>query len=442
MDSIFDLDHLYRTYFKMALPSVFGLMVSVVYNLADTFFIAQSNDTALIAGVSLCAPVFTALMAFGNIYGQGGSSLISRLLGQDDREGTGRVSSFCFYVALTTGVVLAALMMLFRVPLLGILGATAETMPHAEAYYTVLAIGAPATVLNFIHSNLVRCEGMATQSMIGSIGGTVINIILDPILITTVGWGAGGAAIATIVGYLCSDLYFLWLLHKKSRCLSVKLSQCHVTGRELQQILGVGVTAALSNLMQSLTVIVMNQFLLPYGNDKIAAMGIASKVSMIAQLVLVGFSFGGIPLFGYLYGAKKLDVMRKLIRFCLTFLVSIAAVLSLILCLNSGALMRLFVQDAGMIATGAQMLRWQVCTAAFGGVVLLLTVLFQATGKIVPSFLLSISRQGVVFLLALVVCVHLFQYQGVLMAQAVADILSAALALGLLAASRDIIAKQ
>ena len=204
MGSIFDLDHLYRTYFKMALPSVFGLMVSVVYNLADTFFIAQSNDTALIAGVSLCAPVFTALMAFGNIYGQGGSSLISRLLGQDDREGTGRVSSFCFYVALTTGVVLAALMMLFRVPLLGILGATAETMSHAQAYYTVLAIGAPATVLNFIHSNLVRCEGMATQSMIGSIGGTVINIILDPILITTVGWGARGAAIATIVRRRCS----------------------------------------------------------------------------------------------------------------------------------------------------------------------------------------------------------------------------------------------
>ena len=381
-------------------------------------------------------------MAFGNIYGQGGSSLISRLLGQDDREGTGRVSSFCFYVALTTGVVLAALMMLFRVPLLGILGATAETMPHAQAYYTVLAIGAPATVLNFIHSNLVRCEGMATQSMIGSIGGTVINIILDPILITTVGWGAGGAAIATIVGYLCSDLYFLWLLHKKSRCLSVKLSQCHVTGRELQQILGVGVTAALSNLMQSLTVIVMNQFLLPYGNDKIAAMGIASKVSMIAQLVLVGFSFGGIPLFGYLYGAKKAgrDVQAHPLLSDLPRLHCRGAVPHPLP--EFRALMRLFVQDAGMIATGAQMLRWQVYTAAFGGVVLLLTVLFQATGKIIPSFLLSISRQGVVFLLALVVCVHLFQYQGVLMAQAVADILSAALALGLLAASRDIIAKQ
>lgn len=181
-------------------------------------------------------------MAFGNIYGQGGAHSFPACWDRTTVRAPARVSSFCFYVALTTGVVLAALMMLFRVPLLGILGATAETMPHAQAYYTVLAIGAPATVLNFIHSNLVRCEGMATQSMIGSIGGTVINIILDPILITTVGWGAGGAAIATIVGYLCSDLYFLWLLHKKSRCLSVKLSQCHVTGRELPAGFGVGVT--------------------------------------------------------------------------------------------------------------------------------------------------------------------------------------------------------
>ena len=442
MDSLFDTRHLYRSYFKMALPVVLGMVVTLVYNLADTFFTAQTNDTDLIAGVSLCAPVFTALMAFGNIYGQGGSSLISRLLGKQDGEGAKRVSSFCFYIALATGIVLAVVLTAFNRPVLTLLGADADTLPHSREYYLVLVVCAPIMVLSFIHSSLVRCEGMSTESMIGTVLGAVINIILDPILISAAGMGAMGAAVATVIGYLCSVLYFLWLLRKKSRCLSVKFSLCRIGVGELRQILGVGVTAALSNLMQSLCIIVINQFLLPYGNDKIAAMGIASKVSMIAQLVLVGFSFGGIPLFGYLYGAKKRDVMRKLIRFCLTFLVSIAVVLSLILCLNSGALMQLFVQDAGMIATGAQMLRWQVYTAAFGGVVLLLTVLFQATGKIIPSFLLSISRQGVVFLLALVVCVHLFQYQGVLMAQAVADILSAALALGLLAASRDIIAKQ
>lgn len=442
MDAIFDLNHPYRTYFKMTLPSVLGMVVTLIYNLADTYFIAQTNDTAMIAGVSVCAPVFTALMAFGNIYGQGGSSLISRLLGQNDREGTERVSSFCFYISIATGAVLAVLMLLFRVPMLHLLGASAEAYPHAEAYYTVLAIGAPLTVLRFIHSNLVRCEGMATESMIGSMLGTVLNIVLDPILISVLGWGATGAAVATIVGYLCSDVYFLWLLYRKSRCLSVKLSQCRVSAGELQQIMGVGVTAALSNLMQSLVVIIMNQFLLPYGNDKIAAMGIAMKVAMIAQMLLVGFAFGGVPIFGYLYGAGLRGMMKKLIRFCLCFMTALALLLTALVCLNATGWMKIFVEDAGIIATGAEMLRWQACTAAFACVVMLLTVLFQATGKIVPAFVLSLSRQGVVFLVVLVVCVKLFQYQGVLMAQAVADVLSTALALGLLAANRDIISEN
>lgn len=442
MDAIFDLNHPYRTYFKMTLPSVLGMVVTLIYNLADTYFIAQTNDTAMIAGVSVCAPVFTALMAFGNIYGQGGSSLISRLLGQNDREGTERVSSFCFYISIATGAVLAVLMLLFRVPMLHLLGASAEAYPHAEAYYTVLAIGAPLTVLRFIHSNLVRCEGMATESMIGSMLGTVLNIVLDPILISVLGWGATGAAVATIVGYLCSDVYFLWLLHRKSRCLSVKLSQCRVSAGELQQIMGVGVTAALSNLMQSLVVIVMNQFLLPYGNDKIAAMGIAMKVAMIAQMLLVGFAFGGVPIFGYLYGAGLRGIMKNLIRFCLCFMTVLALLLTALVCLNATGWMKIFVEDAGIIATGAEMLRWQACTAAFACVVMMLTVLFQAMGKIVPAFVLSLSRQGVVFLVVLVVCVKLFQYQGVLMAQVVADVLSAALALGLLAANRDIISEN
>lgn len=434
MNSLFDTEHLYRSYFKMALPVVLGLAVTLIYNLSDTFFIAQTNDTNLIAGVSLCAPVFTTLMAFGNIYGQGGSSLISRLLGQNDLEGTARVSSFCFYIALATGAVLAAVMTLFRSPLLALLGANTETLPYAQSYYTVLVLCAPILVLSFIHSNLVRCEGLANESMLGTILGAVVNIILDPILISGLGMGALGAAIATVLGYLCSVVYFLWVLHRKSRCLSVKFSHCQVHADELRQILGVGVTAALSNLMQSATVIVINQFLLAYGNDKIAAMGIVLKINMIAQLVLTGFAFGGVPLYGYLYGARQSAALRRLIRFCLSFLCVLSLVLTAFLCLASTPLMRLFVQDAALVSTGSAMLRWQAAATICAGIALLLTVLFQATGKIIPAFLLSISRQGVVFLVVLVVCVKLFSYQGVLMAQAVADVLSAVLALALLLA--------
>lgn len=432
MDSFFDTKHLYRSYFKMAFPVVLGLVVTLVYNLADTFFIAQTNDTNLIAGVSLCAPVFTALMAFGNIYGQGGSSLIARLLGAQNKEGVKRVSSFCFYIALFTGVVLAVLMTVFSRPILTVLGADNYTMPHAFEYYIVLVVCAPIMVLSFIHSSLVRCEGMSTESMIGTVLGAVINIILDPILISVVGMGAMGAAVATVIGYLGSVLYFLWLLHKKSRCLSVNPSLCRVSGGELRQILGVGMTAALSNLMQSLCVIVVNQFLLPYGNDKIAAMGIVLKINMIAQLVLTGFAFGGVPLFGYLYGAHQRTEMKKLVRFCLGFLCALSLVLTAALCLFASPLMGVFVKDAAMIATGAEMLRWQAASTVFAGIVLLLTVLFQATGKVGPSFILSISRQGVVFVAALLVCVKFFAYNGVLMGQAVADVVSALIALGLL----------
>lgn len=433
MGSFFDTKHLYRGYFKMAFPVVLGLVVTLVYNLADTFFIAQTNDTDLIAGVSLCAPVFTALMAFGNIFGQGGSSLISRLLGQQDGEGVKRVSSFCFYIALATGVVLAVLMTVFSRPLLTLLGADADTMPHAFEYYIVLVVCAPIMVISFIHSSLVRCEGMSTESMIGTVLGAVINIILDPILISGMGMGAMGAAVATVIGYFCSVLYFLWLLHQKSRCLSVNPALCRVGGRELRQILGVGVTAALSNLMQSLCVIVVNQFLLPYGNDKIAAMGIVLKVNMIAQLVLTGFAFGGVPLFGYLYGAGQREEMKKLVRFCLGFLCALSLVLTAVLCLFASPLMEALVKDTAMIATGAEMLRWQAASTVCAGIVLLLTVLFQATGKVGPSFVLSISRQGVVFVAALLVCVKFFAYNGVLMGQAVADVVSSLIAMGLLA---------
>ena len=176
----------------------------------------------------------------------------------------------------------------------------------------------------------------------------------------------------------------------------------------------------------------LTQFLLPYGNDKIAAMGIVLKVNMIAQLVLTGFAFGGVPLFGYLYGAQLRAEMKKLVRFCLIFLSALSLVLTAVLCLFAFPLMGTFVKDSTMIATGAEMLRWQAASTVFAGIVLLLTVLFQAVGKVGPSFVLSISRQGVVFVAALLVCVRLFAYNGVLMGQAVADVLSALIALGLL----------
>lgn len=423
-----DADRLIPSYFHLSLPVVLSSIVTIVYNLADTYFIAQSGSALLIAGVSLCAPIFMILMAFGNIFGQGGSSLISRLLGKGDHAAVSRVSAFCFYIALAVGAALGGALLLARDPFLTLLGASRDTLPFAREYATVLLLGAPFIVVNFIHMNLLRCEGMAGLSMMGTVTGAVVNVILDPLLIP--GLGAAGAAIATVIGYGCSDLLLLAAVLRRSRCLSVR-PRWTVEGAYLKDILSIGFTAAITNIATSLCTILLNQMLLPYGDGKIAAMGIVLKVTMIVQMILVGFSFGGIPLFGFLAGAGEERKTRRLLRFCLMFLSALALLMTGLVSLAAAPLLRLITPDAILVADGVGMLRWQVAGSVFGGIVMLLTCLCQASGKAGPAMILSLSRQGVLFALVILVLSHWAGYAGVLASQCAADILSAAVAGGI-----------
>ena len=427
---LFDTDHLVKTYFTQAIPLVLSMMVTMIYNIADTYFIAQTENTLLVAGVSLCAPLFTLLMAFGNIYAQGGSTLIARLLGMKDTESVKRVSSFCFYLAIFTGAVIGAIMLIFRGPLLRVLGASQDTITYASEYYTVLAFGAPAIVVNFVHANSLRSEGKATQSMIGTIGGAVINIILDPIFISVLGMGAFGAALATVIGYVATVTYFLIVVIHNRGSLSVNFMNKKVSSSEFRQILAVGISAAITNIASSITIVIMNQYL-PFGAEKIAALGIVLKISTVTSLVLVGFSFGGVPLFGYLYGAKDFASFKKLLRFCTLFISGLGLVISIAFFAAATPLIRVFMDDLSIVRDGSLMLRWQVIGLTFCGIVLLYSCLFQAIGKALPALILSLSRQGVVFLAVFGILILLAGYQGFLASQAVADIISALIALAL-----------
>ena len=427
-------DRLVPTYFHLALPVVVGSIITIIYNLADTYFIAQTNNAMLVAGVSVCSPLFMILMAFGNIFGQGGSSLISRLLGKQADDEVGRVSSFCFYTALATGAAVGGLMLLFRDPLIRLLGASPETMPYAREYGTVLMLGGPLIVVNFIHMNLLRCEGMSGLSMAGTCIGALVNIILDPLMIPHM--GAAGAAAATVIGYLCSDLFLLLVVLRKSRVLSVRPG-IRIPAGQIRSIIAIGITAAVTNLASSLCIMMINQQLLPYGDEKIAAMGIVLKVSMIVNMIMVGFAFGGVPLFGFLIGSGQKEKLRQLLRFCLVFLSLLALSVSAAVILAAGPLISLITPDAGLKELAVPMLRWQTAGCVFGGIVMLLTCLFQASGKALPAMILSLSRQGILFVLVLLAAVRIAGYRGILASQFAADLLSAALALALYAGTRE-----
>ena len=413
------------TWFRLCLPVVLGSIVTIVYNLADTYFIAQTGNALLIAGVSVCAPLFMILMAFGNIFGQGGSSLISRLMGQQRPDEVRRVSAFCFWIALAVGAVLGAVLLLFRDPFLSLLGSSPDTLPYAREYGTVLLLGAPFIVVNFIHMNLLRCEGMAGLSMCGTVVGAVVNVILDPLLIP--GMGAAGAAVATVIGYLCSDIFLLVIVLSRSTSLSVRPA-FRTEAPFLKDILSIGFTAAVTNIASSVCVILINQKLLPFGDDRIAAMGIVMKITMIVQMILVGFSFGGIPLFGFLTGAGEKEKIRRLLRFCLLFLCALSLSMTALVMLAAGPLLGLITPDAALKAIGIPMLRWNVAGSVFAGIVMLSTCLCQASGKALPALVLSLSRQGVLFLLVLLAASALFGYRGILASQFAADLLSAMLA--------------
>lgn len=208
-NALFEQMPVRKAFFKLALPVVLSMVVSLVYNMVDTYFIAKTGNAHLVAGVALGSPVFTLMIAVGDIFGLGGSSFISRLFGQKRDQDGKRLSVFCFYGALFTGVGITALLLLLRTPLLTVLGAQADTVQYARDYYTWIAVGAPFIILSFTPCNQLRTEGFANASMIGSILGAVVNIVLDPVLIFGCKLGAAGAAIATVIGYVFTDLYYV-----------------------------------------------------------------------------------------------------------------------------------------------------------------------------------------------------------------------------------------
>lgn len=428
-NDLFEKAPISKAYFKLALPVVLSMVISLVYNMVDTFFVAQTQNTNLVAGVSLCAPIFTLMIALGDIFGIGGSSVISRLFGQKQDEEGKNVSGFCFYGAIVCGILVSLIMMIARKPILTILGTNQATLPYASQYYTYMALGATLIIVSLTPSNLMRTEGLATESMIGTITGSIINMILDPIFILYLNMGAGGAAIATIIGYFASDLVFIYLTLKKSKKLSISLKHTHITKNEVISIFTIGIPASITNLMSSFAMAMTNNYLVAYGNDKVAAIGIVLKINMIVLLVMIGFAFGAQPLLGYNYGAHNTKRLKEIIKFDLFVEITFAVITSIILALFTPSFIKIFMNDPSIIQAGTLMLRFLLLSSPCVGIILVFTTLFQSEGIALPALLLSIGRQGIVFAICLLLLSNIFGYYGIISSQMIADIITAIIAL-------------
>ena len=431
-NELFESASVPKAYMKLALPVVMSMMVSLVYNMVDTYFIALTGKQELVAGVSLAAPIFTLMIAFGDIFGLGGSSVISRLFGEKREEEAKRASAFCLWAAIGFGIFVTVVLLVFRTPILKLLGTDASTFQYAGEYYTWIAVGAASIILGLVPSNILRTEGLATQAMAGAILGSIVNIILDPVFIFGLGQGAAGAAMATVIGNVIADVYYIYVMQKKAKRLSVSLKEIKIPGTMIRDILVIGIPASITNLMQSIMIMITNHYLIAYGTDKVAAMGIALKANMISAFILVGFAFGGQPLVGYNYGAKNKKRLKEILRFAYLFEAGLALVFTILISVFAPAIIKIFMNQSDIITNGAMMLRFQQLGMVFMAVTLVSTCVCQSVGSAAGAFVLSISRQGVLYAILLIVFNRIFGYTGIIATQACADVLTALIALAII----------
>lgn len=406
----------------LAVPLMLGMAATVIYNLTDAFFIGQLDNTSMLSGVTLCLPVMTVLMAIGSLFGVGGGTEISRLLGENKRDAAKATASFAFYGSLALGLLIGALAMLFRAPIINLLGADANTHGPTSDFATVLFIGAPFMIATFALEQVVRAEGAAKVSMIGIAMSAALNIALDPLLIFVFHLDVAGAAIATVLSNVIALGYFVRYLQRKSPTLRGSLTLFTFTKTTAVNTFKIGVSELLMASLLTATAIVLNNYSASYGESVVASFGIAFRVTQLAEFFAMGLFMGVVPLLAFNYAAKNMPRFIGAIQKTSLYIGVITVVFCGVCFVFRGTVAGLFSEDANVLATCSRIMMAMLVSALFSGYTGLFTAIFQATGKAMQATTISILRGG---LFIPVICLgnHFFGITGIIWSLTVTELL-------------------
>ncbi len=415
----------------LSIPTVASSLVTLVYSLADTFFVGLINDPVQTAAVTLASTVTLAFNAVNNLFGVGASSMMSRALGRDDMPTLRRSSAFGFYGALICGIFFSLACAGLMQPLLNLLGADAVTGPATQRYlFWTVSIGAAPSILNVVMAYLLRSEGATLHASIGTMSGCLLNILLDPLFILPSGFGMGaeGAALATLISNCAAVLYFMGYLFLKRNSTYGCISPKEFTlKREIAGgVCAVGVPASIQNLLNVVSHMVLNNLAAPFGAAALAAMGIASKVCMMPMYASSGISQGVMPLIGYTYAARMSNRMKKAVSFTAKLSLSFLVAAALVCSLFSRAITSAFISDPETIAYGSVFIRGMVLAIPFLSMDFLAVGVFQAVGKGYLSLFMAILRKAVLEIPAYYLLNRLWPLTGLSFAQLLAESVMAA----------------
>lgn len=412
----------------MAVPAVVSQLIVLIYNLADTYFIGQTNDPAMVAGVSLVLPVFNLTLCLGGLFGIGGGALLPKLLAVEDREEASRTAAWCLRLAVIVALAFSALLLALMRPILQLLGASANTYPHARVYVLmVLVLGGVPTIFSNVLSNLLRSLGLSREAGVGVALGGVLNIGLDPLFMFVLlpkGSEVLGVGIATLISNVIACVYCLAVFLLRQREIAPRILAPAPKRESVGAVFTVGIPGTLGTLLFDVDYMVLDKLVAGYGDAALAAIGIVLKAERFPQQVGIGLCQGMVPLVAYSYALRDRKRIREIMAYTLKIGLAVAAVSITVYELFAHQIVRLFIADADTLLIGTGFLRVRAVAAAIMFFCFFAVFLFQGFGDGKRSTVLAVLRWAVLNIPMLYLFNALFGMYGLVWAQVVSDVIT------------------
>lgn len=413
---------IHRVILTMSAPTIISMLVTSLYNLADTFFVGQINTQAT-AAVGVVFSMMFFVQAVGFFFGHGSGNFISRELGARRHDTATKMASTGFFLSFFSGVVILLLGELFITPLADLLGSTPTIMPYTERYMRIVLLGAPFLTASLTLNNQMRLQGNAAYAMYGIVTGAVLNVLLDPLLIFTMGWGIAGAAWATVIGQVVS-FFILFFMARRGENIAIRFRNFSPSWSFFKEIFYGGSPSLSRQGLASVATMMLNVAAGAFGDSAIAAMSIVSRISMLVLAAVIGLGQGFQPLCGFCYGAGMYDRLHAAYRYTVKVGTLFLVVCAIVGWMFSGWLIGVFRDDPQVIAVGVVALRWQLCTYPLNSFVVTSNMLTQTCRKPWRANFLAAARQGLFFIPLILLLPRVYGLLGVEMCQAVSDAIS------------------
>ncbi|MDR0838610.1 MAG: MATE family efflux transporter [Oscillospiraceae bacterium] len=405
---------------KLAIPTILIMLVSGMYNMADTYFVGSLGTTAT-GAVGVSFSLMAIIQAMGFFFGQGAGNFISRALGAQEYDRAEQMASTGFFLAFGVGCVIALLGTVFLTPLARLLGSTETILPYARDYLRYILLAAPFMVSSLMLNTLLRFQGSAIFSLIGMVAGAVLNCVLDPLFIFVFRMGVAGAAIATAISQLVG---FILLLAGCSRGgnMRIRLRSFKLGGGRLTELVRGGTPSLLRQAMASVATIFLNQSAKGYGDAVIAAVSVVNRVVLLSNSAMIGLAQGYQPVCGFNFGARLYSRVRRGFWFCLAISAGFLAVVGTLCFIFAPEIIAFFRDDAEVISIGAFILRAQSLILPLSSWIMLENTTFQTTGRALPASILAFARQGIFQIPLLLILVPLIGVRGIQLSTPIADL--------------------